>query len=47
MNAIAPSAALEILKPITWFPPMWAFMCGVVSSGAPLPRAAGCSSLAA
>ncbi len=24
---------LELLKPITWFPPMWAFMCGVVSSG--------------
>ncbi len=27
------SAALELLKPITWFPPMWAFGCGVVSSG--------------
>ncbi|MFB0613045.1 chlorophyll synthase ChlG [Aurantiacibacter poecillastricola] len=25
---------LALLKPITWFPPMWAFMCGVVSSGA-------------
>ena len=24
---------LELLKPITWFPPMWAFLCGVVSSG--------------
>ena len=24
----------ELLKPITWFPPMWAFACGVVSSGA-------------
>ncbi len=24
---------VELLKPITWFPPMWAFMCGVVSSG--------------
>lgn len=23
----------ELLKPITWFPPMWAFGCGVVSSG--------------
>jgi chlorophyll synthase len=34
----APSAAviLELLKPITWFAPMWAFACGVVSSGAPL-----------
>jgi chlorophyll synthase len=30
------SAVLELLKPITWFPPMWAFMCGVASSGAPL-----------
>ncbi|UZK66653.1 chlorophyll synthase ChlG [Sphingomonas sp. M1-B02] len=27
---------LELLKPITWFPPMWAFMCGVVSSGVPI-----------
>lgn len=27
---------LELLKPVTWFPPMWAFMCGVVSSGAAL-----------
>ena len=35
-----PSAAvvLELLKPITWFAPMWAFMCGVVSSGAPLSQ---------
>jgi len=32
----APSAVLELLKPITWFPPMWAFACGVVSSGAAL-----------
>jgi len=29
--ALAP--AVELLKPITWFPPMWAFACGVVSSG--------------
>src|ERR1700761_2035463 len=28
----APSVVLELLKPITWFPPMWAFGCGVVSS---------------
>jgi len=27
---------LELLKPITWFAPMWAFACGVVSSGAPV-----------
>ena len=30
------SAALELLKPITWFAPMWAFGCGVVSAGVPL-----------
>jgi chlorophyll synthase len=27
------ATCLELLKPITWFPPMWAFMCGVVSTG--------------
>jgi chlorophyll/bacteriochlorophyll a synthase len=32
----APSAVVELLKPITWFPPMWAFACGVVSAGVPL-----------
>ncbi len=32
----SPGAVLELLKPITWFPPMWAFLCGLVSSGAPL-----------
>jgi chlorophyll synthase len=26
-------ALLELLKPITWFPPMWAFLCGSVSVG--------------
>ena len=31
----SPSAVLELFKPVTWFPPMWAFMCGVVSSGMP------------
>ena len=30
------SAVAELLKPITWFPPMWAFGCGVVASGMPL-----------
>lgn len=30
----SPSAVLELLKPVTWFPPMWAFGCGAVSSGA-------------
>jgi chlorophyll synthase len=32
-------AALELLKPITWFPPMWALACGVVSSGSPVAHA--------
>ena len=32
-RAPVPSAIVELLKPITWFAPMWAFMCGVVSSG--------------
>lgn len=27
---------VELLKPITWFPPMWALLCGVVSSGVPI-----------
>ena len=30
------SAVAELLKPITWFPPMWAFACGVIASGAAL-----------
>ena len=30
------SAVTELLKPITWFPPMWAFACGVVASGVAL-----------
>lgn len=28
-----PAAALTMIRPITWFPPMWAYGCGVVSSG--------------
>jgi len=24
---------LELIKPITWFPPMWAYLCGIVSVG--------------
>jgi len=29
-----PRAMLRLVKPVTWFPPMWAYLCGVVSSGA-------------
>ncbi|MDB5647786.1 MAG: bacteriochlorophyll/chlorophyll synthetase, partial [Methylobacterium sp.] len=36
MATPAPSALVELLKPITWFAPMWAFLCGVVSSGSSL-----------
>jgi chlorophyll/bacteriochlorophyll a synthase len=32
----APRAVLELLKPVTWFAPMWAFGCGIVSSGLPV-----------
>ncbi|MDG1862280.1 MAG: chlorophyll synthase ChlG [Yoonia sp.] len=29
-----PAAMLRLIKPITWFPPMWAYICGLISSGA-------------
>jgi chlorophyll synthase len=35
MTRPALSSVAELLKPITWFPPMWAFACGVVASGQP------------
>ncbi|MBL0889265.1 MAG: chlorophyll synthase ChlG [Gemmatimonadaceae bacterium] len=28
-------AVLTLLKPVTWFPPMWAFTCGAISAGVP------------
>ena len=46
----APSAVLELLKPVTWFAPMWALGCGVVSAGVPvldhLPSILGAALLA-
>ncbi len=27
---------LRLIKPITWFPPIWAYLCGSVSAGVPL-----------
>ncbi|MCA3559677.1 MAG: chlorophyll synthase ChlG [Aestuariivirga sp.] len=30
------AAVVRLLKPVTWFPPMWAFACGAVSSGVSL-----------
>ncbi len=34
-----PRALVELLKPVTWFPPMWAFACGAVSAAAVMPGA--------
>ncbi|WP_135506115.1 chlorophyll synthase ChlG [Roseovarius aestuariivivens] len=34
-----PRAVLTLIKPITWFPPVWAYLCGVVSSGVPVTSA--------
>lgn len=38
VSVTRPSIAtvIELLKPITWFPPMWAYLCGVVSANVPL-----------
>ena len=33
MNRPDLATVAELLKPITWFPPMWAFACGMVSTG--------------
>ena len=35
------AAVVELLKPITWFAPMWAFGCGLVSGGLALPQQIG------
>ncbi len=37
----APRAIFAVLHPITWFPPMWAFSCGVVSAGVPISEQIG------
>lgn len=31
-----PKALIQLLKPVTWFAPMWALACGVVSAGVPV-----------
>ena len=28
-----PLGLLQLTKPVTWFPPMWAYLCGLVSAG--------------
>ncbi|MFN9204770.1 MAG: (bacterio)chlorophyll synthase, partial [Gemmatimonas sp.] len=35
-SRLDPRAVLTLLKPVTWFPPMWAFTCGAISAGVPL-----------
>ncbi|PIL21118.1 bacteriochlorophyll/chlorophyll a synthase [Puniceibacterium antarcticum] len=27
---------LRLIKPVTWFPPMWAYVCGLIASGQPM-----------
>mgnify|MGYP001800303044 FL=1 len=27
---------LELIKPVTWFPPMWAYTCGAIAAGVPI-----------
>ena len=34
-SGIRPSAVLELLKPVTWFAPIWAFACGAVAGSTP------------
>jgi len=36
-----PWAVLTLIKPITWFPPVWAYLCGAVASGIPLSSSPG------
>jgi chlorophyll synthase len=28
-----PAAMVTLIKPVTWFPPMWAYLCGAVAAG--------------
>jgi len=30
---LQPLALLELIKPVTWFPPMWAYLCGLIAAG--------------
>ncbi|WP_420325852.1 chlorophyll synthase ChlG [Mameliella sp.] len=36
-----PRAVLTLVKPITWFPPIWAYLCGAVSCGVAVNAAPG------
>ncbi len=35
-QAMSPKSVVELLKPVTWFAPMWAYGCGIVSAGVSL-----------
>jgi chlorophyll synthase len=35
---VQPGAVLEILKPVTWFAPSWAFACGAIAASEPGAR---------
>ena len=37
----SPRAVLTLVKPITWFPPIWAYLCGAVASGVALGASPG------
>ena len=34
-----PRAVVTLFKPVTWFPPVWAYLCGAVAAGVPLTDA--------
>ncbi|QGX97775.1 chlorophyll synthase ChlG [Roseovarius faecimaris] len=36
-----PRAVLSLIKPVTWFPPIWAYLCGVISVGVPVWESPG------
>ena len=40
LSRIQPSAVLAVLKPVTWFAPIWAFACGAISSIPAIPAEA-------
>jgi chlorophyll synthase len=33
---LSPRAVLSLMKPVTWFPPVWAYLCGAISTGVSL-----------
>jgi chlorophyll synthase len=33
MQRASISTVSELFKPLTWFPPLWVFACGILASG--------------